>query len=157
MRAPEKGLVTGVRLDKGNFAATGAPQLTFIATDNFWIQAEFTENNLGHIKPGDTVEMVLDVFPGRVFTGTIREMGYGVAVDTAPLGALPKIENKRDWLRDAQRFPVLIDVELPEEEARKVVKVGSQVVAIVYTGDHGISNKLAKLYIRAISILTYAY
>jgi multidrug resistance efflux pump len=157
VRAPEKGLVTGVRLDKGHFAATGAPQLTFIATDNFWIQADFTENNLGHIKPGDTVEMVLDVFPGRVFTGTIREMGYGVAVDTAPLGALPRIENKRDWLRDAQRFPVLIDVELPKEEARKVVKVGSQVVAIVYTGDHGISNKLAKLYIRAISILTYAY
>jgi multidrug resistance efflux pump len=157
VRAPESGLVTGVRLDKGNFAAAGAPQLTFIAGDNDWIQAEFTENNLGHIKPGDTVEMVLDVFPGRIFKGTVREMGYGVAVDTAPLGALPKIENKRDWLRDAQRFPVLIDVDLPEEEARKVVKVGSQVVAIVFTGDHWISNTLAKIYIRAISILTYAY
>ncbi len=157
VRAPERGLVTGVRLDKGSFAAAGAPQITFISANNNWIQAEFTENNLGHIKPGDTVDMVLDVFPGRVFTGTIREMGYGVAVNTAPLGALPKIENKRDWLRDAQRFPVLIDVELPEEEARKVVKVGSQVVAIVYTGDHGISNILAKIYIRIISILTYAY
>jgi multidrug resistance efflux pump len=157
VRAPERGLVTGVRLDKGNFAAAGVPQITFISADNDWIQAEFTENNIGHIKPGDTVEMVLDVFPGRVFTGTVREMGYGVAVDTAPLGALPKIENKRGWLRDAQRFPVLIDVELPEEEARKVIKVGSQVSAIVYTGDHWISNNLAKIYIRIISILTYAY
>jgi multidrug resistance efflux pump len=146
-------------LDKGNFAAAGASQLTFIAIDNFWIQAEFTENNLGHIKPGDTVEMVLDVFPGRIFKGTVREMGYGVAVDTAPLGALPKIENKRDWLRDAQRFPVLIDVELPlpQEETERIVKVGSQVEVIVYTGDHWISNTLAKIYIRAISILTYAY
>ena len=51
--APEDGLVTGVRLDRGNFAAAGAPQMTFIATHNIWVQADFTENNLGHLRAGN--------------------------------------------------------------------------------------------------------
>ncbi len=155
--APDDGLVTGVRLDKGNFAAVGAPQMTFIATHNYWIQADFTENNLGKMKPGMKVEMVFDVMPGKVYEGTVREMGYGVAVDSAPLGALPTIENKRSWLRDAQRFPVLIDIVPVPAEVKGVVKVGSQVSVSVYTGDHIFWNPLAWLYIRLVSILSYAY
>jgi len=154
--APNKGLVTGVQLEKGKFAAAGSPQMTFIGTQKFWVQAEFTENNLAHIRPGSEVEMVFDVFPGKVFKGTVREMGYGVAVDTTPLGALPTIENNRDWLRDAQRFPVLIDFE-DMEYANEVVKVGAQVTVVIYTGDHWLSNALTKLYIRIVSVFTYAY
>ena len=156
VRAPNDGVVTGVQLEKGKFAAAGSPQMTFIGTEKFWIQAEFTENNLAHIHPGIEVEMVFDALPGEVFTGTIREMGFGVAVDATPLGALPTIKENRDWLRDAQRFPILIDF-LPSEEANKVLKVGSQATVVAYTGDHGVSNALAKLWIRIVSVFTYAY
>jgi multidrug resistance efflux pump len=62
-----------------------------------------------------TVEIAFDVYPGKVFKGTIREMSYGVAVDTAPLGSLSTIQNQRSWLREAQRFPVLIDFSLPAD------------------------------------------
>jgi multidrug resistance efflux pump len=156
VRAPSDGVVTGVQLEKGKFAAAGSPQMTFIGTEKFWVQAEFTENNLAHIHPGVEVEMVFDALPGEVFTGTIREMGFGVAVDTTPLGALPTIKENRDWLRDAQRFPILIDF-IPTEAANKVLKVGSQATVVAYTGDNGISNTLAKLWIRIVSVFTYAY
>ena len=155
--APEDGVVTGVRLDKGNFASAGAPQLTFIATHNIWVQAEFTENNLGHIEPGDEVAMVFDALPGQVKTGKVREVGFGVAVDSAPLGSLPTIENDPDWLRQSQRYPVLIDFELTDKQEAKLLKVGSQASVIVYTGQHWLTNTLASLLIRLISILTYAY
>lgn len=157
VRAPLDGLVTDVRLDKGNYAAAGAPQMTFVATHNHWVQANFTENNLGHIRQGMMVEVIYDVYPGQVFQGTIREMGYGVAVDTSSLGALPTIQNSRTWLRDAQRFPVLIDIGIPREDAKDVLKVGSQVSVIVYTGDYWLWNALARLYIRSLAILSYAY
>lgn len=156
VRAPNNGIVTGVQLEKGKFAAAGSPQMTFIAIRDYWVQADFTENNLAHINPGSEVEMVFDAFPGEVFKGTIREMGFGVAVNTAPLGALPTIQNNRNWLRDAQRFPILID--FPEmENSRKMLKIGSQVTVVVYTGDHRLANALAKFYIRMISVFTYAY
>jgi multidrug resistance efflux pump len=156
VHAPKKGLVTGVQLEKGKFAAAGSPQMTFVGTEKYWVQAEFTENNLAHIQPGNEVEMVFDVFPGEIYRGTVREMGYGVAVDATPLGALPTIQNKRGWLRDTQRFPVLIDFKIMEGP-KEMLKVGSQVTVIAYTGDHWLSNLLAKLYIRLTSIFAYAY
>ena len=154
--APEDGVVTGVRLDKGNFAAAGKPQLTFIATHNIWVQADFTENNLGHIDPGDEVAIVFDALPGRVIRGSVREVGFGVAVDSAPLGSLPSIKNDPDWLRESQRYPVWIDFDLTIDEDERL-KVGSQASVVVYTGRHWVSNALASILIRLVSILTYAY
>ena len=154
--APATGVVTDVRVDRGNFAAPGAPQMTFIATEDVWVQADFTENNLGHVDRGDAVRLVFDVFPGRVFKGTVRATGFGVAVDSAPLGSLPTIQNNRQWLRDAQRFPVIIDFEMSPEEMRKL-KVGAQVTALVYASDNWFFNALGSIYIRIGSILSYAY
>jgi len=154
--APAAGVVTDVRVDRGNFAGAGAPQMTFVSTEDIWVQADFTENNLGHVDRGDSVGVIFDVFPGRVFEGTVRTTGFGVAVDSAPLGSLPTIENNRQWLRDAQRFPVVIDFDLPIDNKRKL-KVGSQASVIIYTGDGWLFNTLGKLYIRIGSLLSYAY
>lgn len=155
VRAPGDGVVTGVRLDKGNFAAAGAPQMTFISISNFWLQADFTENNLGHIDPGDTVAIVFDVLPGIVVRGKVRDVGFGVAVDTAPLGSLPTIKNDPNWLRQSQRYPVLIDFELPDGAKR--LKVGSQASVVVYTGRHPFFDALASFMMRLVSLLTYAW
>lgn len=155
--APDDGVVTDVRLVRGNFAAAGAPQMTFIATHNIWVQADFTENNLGHIEPGDAVKMVFDSLPGRVVNGRIRSTGYGVAIDTAPLGNLPSIDNNRQWLRDAQRFPVLVDFELQNAAERQTIRVGAQVSVVVFTGNGWFFNTIAKIQIRLASILTYLY
>jgi multidrug resistance efflux pump len=157
VRAPEDGVVTGVRLDKGNYAAAGSPLLTFIAMHNVWVQADFTENNLGSLNAGDEVEIVFDVLPGQVVHGSVREVSYGIAVDSAPLGSLPTIENDPDWLRQSQRFTILIDFELNREQGSNLLKVGSQASVVVYSGDHWLSNALAGMLIRLVSILTYAY
>jgi multidrug resistance efflux pump len=158
VRAPLDGVVTGVQLDKGNFAGAGYAQMTFIATHNVWVQADYKENNLGHIDAGDAVGIVFDVLPGRVFAGTVREVGYGVDVSNPPLGKLPTIQNDKNWLRAAQRYPVLIDFELPvDDNGRTRLKVGSQATVVVYTGTHPLFNFLARLYLRLDAILTYAY
>jgi multidrug resistance efflux pump len=156
VRAPANGVVTDVRVDRGNFAGAGAPQMTFISTDDVWVQADFTENNLGHVEHGDKVAVVFDVFPGRVFKGTVRTTGFGVAVDSAPLGSLPTIQNNRQWLRDAQRFPVVIDFEVPADDMKKL-KVGSQASVIIFASDNFIFNLLGRFYIRVGSLLSYAY
>jgi multidrug resistance efflux pump len=155
--APEDGLVTDVRVNNGNYAAASAPQMTFIAVDNIWIQADFTENNLGNIRPGNEVRIVFDVIPGKVHKGTVRELGFGVAVDSAPLGSLPTINNNQGWLRKAQRYPVLVDFNVPLQQGGTVLKVGSQASVVVLTGDNALINGLARLQIWFNSILTYAY
>ena len=156
VRAPGDGLITDLRLDRGNFAAAGAPQMTFIGVHDVWVQADFTENNLGNITPGDEVGIVFDALPGRVYFGQVRTTGFGVSVDSAPLGSLPTISNNRQWLRDAQRFPVQVDFQLRDVADRQALRVGAQASVIVYTGNHWLFNFFGKVYMRIVSIITYA-
>ena len=157
VRAPGNGLLTDVRVDRGNFASAGAPLMTFIAIHNIWVQADFTENNLGNVDPGDPVEIVFDSMPGRVISGRVRGTGFGVALNSAPLGNLPTIDNDRQWLRDAQRFPVLVDFELEDRSERIRIRIGSQASVIVYTDNNWLFNFVGKIYIRVASLLTYAF
>ena len=157
VRAPADGIVTDVRVDRGNFANAGAALMTFLATRDVWVQADFTENNLGNIKPGDRVAVVFDALPGKVIKGTVRTTGFGVQVDSAPLGSLPTIDNDREWLRDAQRFSVIIDFQLPSEEDRMGIRVGAQASVIVYTGGGFLFNTLGRIKMWLESIFTYVY
>lgn len=63
------------------------------------------------VKPGTPVAMVLDALPIGVFEGRVRSVGYGISVGqpTTP-GTLPGVQNSRDWLRPAQRLPVIIEL-----------------------------------------------
>ena len=131
--------------------------MTFLGTDDVWVQADFTENNLGNISPGDPVEIVFDALPGRIISGRVSSTGFGVDVASAPLGSLPTVDNNRQWLRDAQRFPVQIEFQLRDEEDRLAVRVGAQASVITYTGNHWLFNTIGKINIRIASILTYAF
>ncbi len=154
--APTDGVVTDVRVDRGNFAGAGQPQLTFISSSTLWVQADFTENNLGNLDSGDAAEVLFDVYPGRVFQGQARSIGFGVAVDSAPLGSLPAVQDDRQWLRAAQRFPVVVDFDMDPED-RELLRVGAQASVIVYTGGNWLFNALGKVYVRIMSLLSYAY
>ena len=156
-RAPADGLLTYVRVAKGNYAAAGSPQMTFIAIHDIWVQADFTENNLGNLDAGDPIELVFDALPGRVISGRVRGTGFGVDVASAPLGSLPTVENNRSWLRDAQRYPVQVDFDLKDSSDRLAVRVGAQASVIAYTGNNWLFNLTGRIYIRVASYLTYAF
>jgi len=156
--SPAEGRVTDLRVDVGNFAQAGAPVMTLIAVHDVWISADMTENNLGHIDPGDEVAIVLDVMPGQVLEGRVRSVGGGVSSgQTSPPGTLPTVENSRDWLRQAQRIPVAIEFDPNERTRLRGVRVGGQAEVLVYTGRHPIMNLLAAAYIRVMSWLSYLY
>jgi multidrug resistance efflux pump len=157
--APARGTVTDLRTDVGHFAQAGAPAMTLIANHDLWISADMTENNLGNIDPGDAVAIILDVLPGEVLKGRVRSVGGGVSSgqQQAPPGTLPTIQNSRDWLRQAQRFPVAIEFDAAEAERLGRVRPGGQAEVMVYSGDNFIMNLLGAAYIRLMTLLSYLY
>ncbi len=159
VRAPATGVVTDLRSDVGQFAGTGSPVLTLIAIHDVWINAEFTENNLGHVEVGTPVEILFDVLPGHVFRGKVRSIGLGVGAGrSAPAGTLPTIQNDRDWLRQSQRFPVIISFDTQQAEVlRRQLRIGGQASVIAYTEGTGLLRLLGKAYIRVASWLSYVY
>ncbi|MFH1983221.1 MAG: HlyD family secretion protein [Pseudomonadota bacterium] len=159
VRASASGVVTDLRADVGQFAGTGAAVLTLIAIHDVWIRAEYTENNLGHMQAGTPVEIVVDAVPGRVFAGRVHSIGLGVAAgQPPPPGNLPTIQNSRDWLRQSQRFPVVIKFESGQNaHLENNVRIGGQAEVIAYTRERGLLRGLGKIYIRFMSWLSYAY
>jgi multidrug resistance efflux pump len=159
VRASSRGVVTDLRTDVGVYAGTGSAVMTLVAIHDVWINAEFTENNLGHLHPGIPVEILFDALPGQVFDGRVRSIGLGVSEGQAPPpGTLPTVENDRDWLRQAQRFMVVIGFDVDKREAlRGQLRVGGQASVIAYSEGHPILALLGKAYIRLLSWLSYAY
>jgi multidrug resistance efflux pump len=156
--APGRGIVTDLRTDVGHFAQTGAAAMTLVAHHDLWINADLTENNLGNIDPGDEVAIVLDVLPGEVLKGRVRSVGGGVSSgQQAPPGTLPTVQNSRDWLRQAQRFPVAIEFDAAEAERLAKARPGGQAEVMVYTGDNAVMNLLGAGYIRLMSLFSYIY
>ncbi len=154
--APSKGGITNLQVEQGYYASTGVPLMTFIEFDNVWIQANMRENNIANIEQGDAVDIVLDVAPGKVFKGRVSSVGF--AVDSAAMGevgGLASVENKTGWLRDAQRFPVIIIFD--DDSASGLRRLGGQADVLVYTSNNWIINPLGWLYIRLLSWLSYVY
>ncbi len=152
--APTNGVIESFEIDKGYYASIGQPLTTLISKNDVWIQANMKENNLSRMKIDDEVEFTFDIAPGKIYKGTIRSMGYGVATDQTNKGGLPDITSKSGWLQDPQRFPVIINIK-DGHELKDIIRLGGQVDVVVFTGDSFILNSIAKFRIRLMSWLSY--
>ena len=135
--APVDGAVTNTVLSVGQFVGAGQHVATVIDTASVWVIAQIPENTLGRIQPGDRVDIVLDVAPGRIFQGMVESTGSGVDQVIAPglQGDLPSPVSRRVWLRDVQRIPVRIDfVDLDPTVA---IRAGARASVTIYTEDAG--------------------
>src|SRR4029453_15328663 len=77
--APSDGVVTNLQLTTGQFVGVGQAALTFIDARDVWFSGNFRGNPLESITPEARAEIVLDVFPGRVFGGKVENVGWGVS------------------------------------------------------------------------------
>ncbi|WP_283180236.1 HlyD family secretion protein [Pseudomonas svalbardensis] len=161
IRARSAGLITDLRTDAGQFAAAGSPVMTLIAIHDVWISADMTENNLGLVKLDTPVSIVLDALPGEVFEGRVRSVGYGVSVGQTPApGTLPRVQNSRDWLRPAQRFPVIIEFSpdsLNTLRDSRGIRAGGQAEVMAFPTEGNPLNPLGRLFVGFMSWLSYAY
>ncbi|SDI60697.1 Multidrug resistance efflux pump [Paraburkholderia steynii] len=152
------GVITDLRAEVGQFAAAGNPVMTLIAVRNVWVSADMTENNLGHLQPGTPVAIALDALPGEVFEGRVRSIGYGVSVgQSTPPGSLPTVQNSRDWLRPAQRFPVIVEFDPDERTRLHNLRIGGQAEVMAFPSQGNPLNLLGRVFLRVMSWVSYLY
>jgi len=154
--APSLGGITNLQIDVGHYASAATPVMTFIEAENVWVQANLRENNIANIKVGDSVDIALDVAPGKIFSGKVSSVGFAVdSGATGGVGGLAKVEGKTGWLRDAQRFPVIITFD--DDSARGFRRLGGQADVLVYTSNNWIINPLGWIWIRILSWFSFVY
>ena len=152
--APSDGVISYAKVDVGYYAAVGSKVMTFISTDTVWIEASYRENNLGNIKKGNPVDLVFDSAPGDIYQGSIVSVGYGVSFDKSVQGELPTAQKSSGWMREPQRFIVIIKLDKSTYKAN-LLREGGQVDVITYTSENFVINALGKIWIRITSIMTY--
>lgn len=142
--APANGYVTNVQLRDGSYIRVGTPVITCIDGDQWWIVANFRENSLQNIRPGQRVGLTFNSYPGSVFPGTVQTVGWGVDQgQAAPSGVLPAIDEPKNWIRLAQRFQVRIMPDLPKEFP---LRVGATASVAVYTRDNHWLNGVTETF-----------
>jgi len=157
--APAKGGITNLVVNEGQYASVGMPLMTFIDFESVWISANFRENSIANIKVGDSVDLALDVAPGRIFKGTVTSVGFAVdSSSQGQAGQLLDVKGKSGWLRESQRFPVMIEFADGRSREPGLRRVGGQVDVQVYTTESNfLMNAIAWVWIRVVSWLSYVY
>ncbi len=159
LRAPASGMIVDLDITSGVFARAGSPLLTFISFEEVWVEAYLKENNIANIDIGDPAEISLDLYPGRIFDGVVASISYG-ASDGTHDSSLPSAPSNNGWMRDPQRFPVRITMTDYQDgsEGHDIRRmINGQADVVIYTGESGIMNMLGFIWMRFMSILSYAY
>lgn len=130
VRAPADGMIAQASSFKvGQFVATGSPLFTLVETKDSWVEANFKETQLTHMKPGQTAEVVLDTFPGHPFEATVQSIGAGTG---AEFSLLPAQNATGNWVKVTQRIPVRLKVTDPD--AQMMLRTGMSATVNVDTG-----------------------
>ena len=155
--APTKGGITNLVINEGQYASVGVPLMTFVDFESVWVNAHFRENSIANIKVGDSVDLALDVRPGRIYKGKVSSIGFAVDdTSTGGAGQLVTVKGKTGWLRDSQRFPITIKF-LKNNHPKGLLRVGGQVDAQVYTSNNFIVNTFGWIWIRILTWFSYVY
>lgn len=148
------GYIESFSIDNGYYAVAGQPLATLVSNQYNWIQADYKENNISLMKPGNKVLISLDILPGKVFAGEVKSIGYGVSTGNTNRGDLPSVSGSQGWLRDPQRFPVIISINDPTVYPH--LRHGGQADVVVFTdSERGFLNALGRFRIKLNSWLSY--
>jgi len=144
VRAPADGVVSQAASFKvGQFVGTGTALFSLVETGDTWIEANFKETQLTHMKPGQEAEIVLDTYPDRTFRGTVEAIGAGTG---AEFSLLPAQNATGNWVKVTQRIPVRVKVDTAE--AGLAMRTGMSATVSI---DTGVSRGFGSIFGHAVA------
>jgi len=101
--APKPGVLTAVTLEAGEHVEAGEALFSLVATGEIWIEANFKEVQLTHVRPGQSATVTVDSFPDRVWRATVESISPATGAEFA---ILPPQNATGNWVKVVQRIPV---------------------------------------------------
>lgn len=132
VRAPFAGRVSqATRLQVGQMMLAALPAVSIVAYDRSWIEANFKENQLDHMAPGQRATVRFDAYPGLALKGHVQSIGAGTG---AVFSVLPAQNATGNWVKVTQRVPVRIALDEPSP---RPLLAGLSAEVTIETGDDG--------------------
>jgi len=105
--AAQNGIVTRPP-ELGDYINVGAIAMKLVATDHLWIEANFVETDLTHVRAGQKVEVFVDTYPDAQWEGEVQSLSPATG---AEFSVIPAQNATGNWVKIAQRVPVNISVK----------------------------------------------
>ena len=107
--APVDGEIARRRAQAGQRIAQGTPLFSIAERDSAWVEANFKETQLRHIRPGQPVEIRSDLYGKDVtLQGSVDSIGIGTG---SVFSLLPPQNATGNWIKIVQRVPVRITLD----------------------------------------------
>jgi len=136
--APVAGYVAQRSVQVGNSVQPGQQLMAVVPLHNLWVDANFKENQLRHIRVGQPAKVEADLYGGSVeFHGKVIGLGAGTG---SVFSLLPAQNATGNWIKVVQRVPVRIALD-DKELDQHPLRVGlSADVTVDITDDKGAMN-----------------
>ena len=135
IRSPIKGYVARRNAQVGQAVSVGGALMAVVTTDQMWLDANFKETQLTHMRIGQPVKIHFDLYgKDKTFDGKVIgiEMGTGSA-----FSLLPTQNATGNWIKVVQRVPVRIQLD-PQQLAENPLRIGlSATVKVNVTDSQG--------------------
>ncbi|MDN5842431.1 MAG: HlyD family efflux transporter periplasmic adaptor subunit [Alcaligenaceae bacterium] len=119
--APVKGMIAQRSVQLGQRINPGTPLMTIIPLDKLWVEANFKENQVAAMRPGQKATITSDLYGSKVvYHGTIIEVTAGTG---GAFALLPAQNASGNWIKVIQRIPVRIALD-PKELHDHPLRVG---------------------------------
>jgi membrane fusion protein, multidrug efflux system len=130
VRAPFDGIATQVdTMQPGMYLAAATAGLGLVSTERVWIDANPKETDLTYVKLGDPVDVTVDTYPGRVWTGRVESIS---PASGAEFSVLPPQNASGNWVKVVQRIPLRVVVDRKADDPP--LRAGMSVVVDIDTG-----------------------
>jgi membrane fusion protein (multidrug efflux system) len=119
--APVSGFVARRNVQLGQRVGPGAALMSVVPLDQVWVDANFKEPQLSHMRVGQPVSLTADLYGGS-FHYHGKVVGFGAGTGSA-FSLLPAQNATGNWIKIVQRVPVRIALD-PQELAQHPLQIG---------------------------------
>lgn len=134
VRAPADGQVAKRSVQVGQQVAAGAPLMAVVPLSDVWVDANFKETQLRHMKIGQPAELVSDLY-GKQIVYRGRVAGFSAGTGSA-FSLIPAQNATGNWIKVVQRVPVRIVLNR-EDVDRHPLRIGLSMTVKVDTSAAG--------------------
>jgi membrane fusion protein, multidrug efflux system len=106
--SPVAGYVGDRYAEVGAYVPVGTDLLSIVPASGLWVDANFKEDQLARMRPGDSATVVADVLPGRVITGHVLSLSPATG---AVFSVIPPQNATGNFTKIVQRVPVRIAID----------------------------------------------
>jgi len=128
VKAPTDGVVSKRSVEVGQVVQVGQPLLAIVPLHEVWVLANFKETQLARVRPGMKVEVQVDSYPGRTFTGVVDSISAGTG---SRFSLLPPENATGNWVKVVQRVPVKILLDQREAGNPQPLRAGMSAVVTI--------------------------